>query len=218
MLSRFASSRSTASSTTTLPAVVLAHGSRNPDGDAIIVWHERKNVVAQLSWRQLSDCMISAATLLGSRGVVAGDRVAFFAHNSAAYVALSLGAMALGATSVNLNWRLADAVNQQLVGDLKPRVLIASAGFKAAAQKMHRALGVEMMLIESICADDVPFAPPSPAAVLARHGIEPGSGSCNDLDIRHFFPKTRKQFKDPPSKAAPIRNEKGVSSQSFWYL
>ena len=25
-------------------------------------------------------------------------------------------------------------------------------------------------------------------------------------------------FKDPPAKAAPIRNEKGVISQSFWYL
>jgi hypothetical protein len=26
------------------------------------------------------------------------------------------------------------------------------------------------------------------------------------------------QFKDPPAKAAPLRNEKGVISQSFWYL
>ena len=26
------------------------------------------------------------------------------------------------------------------------------------------------------------------------------------------------KFKDPPAKAAPLRNEKGVSSQSFWYL
>jgi hypothetical protein len=25
-------------------------------------------------------------------------------------------------------------------------------------------------------------------------------------------------FKDPPAKVAPIRNEKGVISQSFWYL
>ena len=25
-------------------------------------------------------------------------------------------------------------------------------------------------------------------------------------------------FKDPHAKAAPLRNEKGVSSQSFWYL
>ena len=25
-------------------------------------------------------------------------------------------------------------------------------------------------------------------------------------------------FKDPPAKAAPLRNEKGVISQSFWYL
>ena len=29
--------------------------------------------------------------------------------------------------------------------------------------------------------------------------------------------KTR-VIKDPPAKAAPIRNEKGVISQSFWYL
>jgi hypothetical protein len=28
----------------------------------------------------------------------------------------------------------------------------------------------------------------------------------------------RHTIKDPPAKAAPIRNEKGVISQSFWYL
>ena len=43
-------------------------------------------------------------------------------------------------------------------------------------------------------------APPSPAAVLARHGIEPGSGSCNkDLDKRgqNTSQKQRKQMKVP---------------------
>jgi hypothetical protein len=25
-------------------------------------------------------------------------------------------------------------------------------------------------------------------------------------------------LKDPPAKVAPLRNDKGVSSQSFWYL
>eukprot|EP00966_Prymnesium_polylepis_P203750 4720415-Prymnesium_polylepis.1 len=55
-------------------------------------WHAQS-----LSPPHVTDTPISPRA--GSRGLDAGDRCAFLASNSAGYVALSFGAMALGAAS-----------------------------------------------------------------------------------------------------------------------
>ena len=74
--------------------------------------------------------------------------------------------MALGARSINLNWRNTVTINRVLVENLQPSVLLFSQPFKAAAGEIHQALGTRIAQIESICngqPDRLPFEAASPA-------------------------------------------------------
>eukprot|EP00966_Prymnesium_polylepis_P220989 5111876-Prymnesium_polylepis.1 len=138
-----------------LPATILAHAaSEGADRPALEAWDPTAGAVTvSLSWRELGECVVSAAVVLRARGLRGGDYCAFYAHDSAGYVSLSFGAMALGATSVNLNWRQPASTILAVVGDFKPRLLAASKGFRAAAAEvLSKVGGFEMLLIESVCA------------------------------------------------------------------
>lgn len=110
------------------------------------------------------------------------------AHNSVGYLCISLGAMCLGAVSLNLNWRQPTATTRKLLTDLSSftliRVLVASKPFKETAQEMHRELGIQLLLIESVCAPepDLPFPPPvdgdALVALKKQIGELPAAAPC----------------------------------------
>ena len=153
-----------ASAGATLPSTLLAHAERSPHTIFLEVWDEVEGVTLRLTYRELALSMLSAAQWLrAAAGLQRGEYCAMLAHNSAGYLAISLGAMALGAVSLNLNWRQPEATTRTLLEDLKPKVLVASRPFKATASAMHRTLGIKMVLVESICSEDgPPFEPPQP--------------------------------------------------------
>ena len=113
---------------------------------------------------RVSAAGVSAAQWLrAAAGLQRGEYCAMLAHNSTGYLAISLGAMSLGAISLNLNWRMPDATTKILLEDLKAKVLVASKPFRATATAMHQKLGIKMVLIESICSEQgAPFEPPQP--------------------------------------------------------
>ena len=149
----------------TLPGTLLEHAAgARADSAFVEVWDEKAGVQLSVTYKQLRDCMMSAAVWLRSgANLQHGDYCAMLAHNSLGYLSISLGAMALGATSLNLNWRQPPSVTQTLLSDLTCKVLVASRPFKATAQEMHTKVGIRMFLIESICAaaPSLPFPPPS---------------------------------------------------------
>ena len=155
----------------TLCSVVLEHAAARPETTFIEVWDQEAGVTLSVTFRELSDCMLAAASWLGGLGVGAGDYCALLAHNSVAFLAITFGAMARGATSIHLNWRNPRDINTVLVRDLDARLLVASKPFQHDAQAIHAAVGTRLMLIESVCnaADELPFAalPEAQAAELA---------------------------------------------------
>eukprot|EP00966_Prymnesium_polylepis_P015791 364654-Prymnesium_polylepis.1 len=87
----------------------------------------------------MAELTVSAALLLRKKaGLGLGDDMALSAHNSVAYVAVSLGAMSIGAVCVHLNWRLPDEVNAGLVKDLGCKALLHSRAFKKVATSTRR--------------------------------------------------------------------------------
>jgi acyl-CoA synthetase (AMP-forming)/AMP-acid ligase II len=138
--------------TRTLPSVVLARAASEPNRTFLEVFDQGQGVLCRVTFGELRTQMLVAAHWLRvSCGLTHGESVAFLAHNSVGYISLSFGAMALGATSINLNWRNAIKVNETLLNDLKPRVLLFSSPFKDDARALHAALDTKIVHIESIC-------------------------------------------------------------------
>ena len=82
---------------------------------------------------------VSAGGCAASGSSSASSRLAsLLATNSVAYLSISFGAMALGATSVNLNWRNPASVTEPLVADLAPKLLVASFSFRETASAIHK--------------------------------------------------------------------------------
>lgn len=144
-----------------LPLALLSQADAVGDRVFLVEWDPEEGLSLALTFSQLSSSMLSAALWLRAAvGLRRGDYCALLAHNSAAYVSVTLGAMSLGATSLHLNWRQPEATNTILVTDLNPRVIVASKPFKQAAVRMHERTGVKMVMLESICSHEGPPFPP----------------------------------------------------------
>ena len=164
----------------TIPALLLDRAHRKQFRTFVEVWSSPKEdgeqTVFSVSYAELADSMITAALWLcdGPSQVRAGDYVALLAHNSVAYLAFSLGAMSLGAVSVNLNWRQSAEITAQLLGGLQPRLLLASSHFHDQAREAHTSLGIQIAILESICNTDPGALPFAPADAPAAQRIEAG--------------------------------------------
>ena len=152
----------------TIPSVVHehAHGAQRK-AIALEVWDEDDGVTMSVTFAQLSMGVHSAAAFLMQVGGLApGDACALHSHNTVAYVCASLGAMELGAVSMNLSWRQPDSINLGLLASLDAKLLLHSHGLSSlaelAAHDVH-CEGIRIMLFESICATPLhtafPFGP-----------------------------------------------------------
>ena len=145
----------------TLPATLLAHADRLADEPFLEAWSPTRGLVEQRSFAQLADCMLGTAHwLCEDAGVCGHDRVALLAPNTIAYVACSLGAMALGAVSVNCNWRNTVAVNTVLVEGLGVKVMLAASPCHEHAAAVAEDSGTRLELLDNVW----PFATLSAAA------------------------------------------------------
>jgi acyl-CoA synthetase (AMP-forming)/AMP-acid ligase II len=84
---------------------LLTHAALQPAATFLQLWSPTRGELERCSFAELAEHMLNAA-------------------NSVAYLAVSLGAMSLGAGSVNLNWRSPTATNRLLVDDLLPKCLV----------------------------------------------------------------------------------------------
>src|SRR5271156_4326788 len=72
-----------------------------------------------------------AAGLLDKLGLRPGDRVGILDKNSAAYFELFFALDKAGLVAAPLNWRLTPHEIKQIVDDVKPRLIVTGADFKA---------------------------------------------------------------------------------------
>ena len=159
----------------TLPAALLSRARERPHSPFLVVYEESQRQVAyEVSFSELVAHTARAAGLLRDGcGVDAGQYVALLAHNSVAYVAMSLGAMSLGAASLNLNHRQPTSITQELIKGLVPVVLCASQPFlddakRICAASSSGANGRAMGLVELID----PTQPPATFPPLSLKDLE----------------------------------------------
>ncbi len=98
---------------------------RNWDGHAFVDAHGNG-----LSFRALDDLSARFATVLGTRGVIAGDRVVVQVEKSVGAVALYLACLRVGAIFVPLNTGYTPAEVAYFVTDAEPRLIVASCALK----------------------------------------------------------------------------------------
>lgn len=111
---------------THLAQVAAAQAAAQP-GKAALVWEG-----VSLSYAELADHVAQVANGLLAAGVSAGDRVALIGRNSAHFYEVLLGAGAIGAVLVPINWRLAGPETAWILADCGARIVFAEDEFGAA--------------------------------------------------------------------------------------
>jgi acyl-CoA synthetase (AMP-forming)/AMP-acid ligase II len=101
---------------------------RHPDLEA--VWFEGKSQ----SYGELDAATSQLAAGLADRlGLVPGDRVAIIDKNSAAFLEMFFALDKAGLVAAPLSWRLTPHEIKQIVDDIKPKLIVTGAEFKAPA-------------------------------------------------------------------------------------
>ena len=110
---------------------IATHAAAAPDKPAI------RFEGAVIRYADLGDRIETAAAVLARRhGVVHGDRVAYLGLNAPEMLVLLFACARLGALFLPLNWRLAPPEHRFILGDARPKVLVADAAHHDRAQAL----------------------------------------------------------------------------------
>jgi fatty-acyl-CoA synthase len=132
---------------------IAHHGRTRPDRMAMIdVRTGRRFTYREMDERVDRLC----AVLHNDLGVAAGDRVAVIAQNTTDTFEVQFACWRLGSIFVPLNWRLAPAELDYIVGDCTPKVLVHDADFAEVATGVASRGGVAARIVWSGSADDAP--------------------------------------------------------------
>lgn len=150
----------------TLADLIRENARRFPLRTAVVCGSER------LTFPELRDASMRAASVLRDCGVGEGDRVAWFAQNCHRYLEALFGSAALGATFVPLNWRSSSAELIRLLGDAAPKVVISQRREIGDVIHAARATGAASQATWIDLDDDGPNGLPSRLA--AADADDPG--------------------------------------------
>ncbi|KUG08211.1 acyl-CoA synthetase [Solirubrum puertoriconensis] len=108
------------------------------------------------TYAQLNQAACHLAMALTHRhGLSKGERVMVMAEYSLEYVALFVAAQKTGLILVPVNYRLAPAEIDYLIGNCRPRLLIVEGQFEAKAQQLAQTTDIEqvwpLQMLESLC-------------------------------------------------------------------
>lgn len=113
--------------------------------------------------------------LLQSRGIAAGDRIAWLGKNRDIYFLLYIAAARMGAVMVPIGWRLAPREIAYILGDTEAKLVFADAEFVAAAHQVAGELPAQPEVIEAEAArtaaagfEPAAYTPPAPDAPVLQ--------------------------------------------------
>jgi len=142
-----------------LSAFIDYHARRMPDRPALIYDD------AAISYADLLDRTRKTARILASHGVQAGDIVAVFMKNSAAFIEIAFAASHIGAVFLPINFRLSGEECAYIVAHAGAKLLFADAEFATVAGQADVAL---IILYEPAQQDmRTQFRPDMPAVPMA---------------------------------------------------
>jgi fatty-acyl-CoA synthase len=114
----------------------------------------------QWSYAALDRDVAACAGVLRARGIGAGDRVAALARNRVTLIVLHHACARIGAIYVPLNWRLAEAELDWLIGDADPALLIHDDD----VMRGTRSLAIETLEAAITATDPIETEPINPDA------------------------------------------------------
>ncbi|MCF8608387.1 AMP-binding protein [Gordonia sp. HY442] len=96
----------------------------------------------RVDWRELDELVRRMANGLLTLGLQKGDVVAMISRNCVEFQALYFAAGRAGLVTQPLNWRLATSALGELLGDARPKVLIAEAEFADVVSELQRTVDI----------------------------------------------------------------------------
>ena len=104
-----------------------------PQRESLVYWHDA-DTVERWTYHRLNQAAMRVAQWMKSKGVGAGDRVAFLDFNDARYVIVMFAVARIGAVFVPLNFRLSALEIVSTMNDCQASLMIYGDEFEAIAQ------------------------------------------------------------------------------------
>jgi fatty-acyl-CoA synthase len=112
---------------------VMYHAASHPDKEALVEYGERG--VRRLTWGELDATINRIAQALSARGVKGGGRVALMLPNGIEYLIAQQALARLGATAVQIGYRLKPAEIAYILGNAEPVATIVHAEYAPAMRE-----------------------------------------------------------------------------------
>jgi len=116
--------------------VVMYHAAARPDREALVEYGARG--VRRMSWGELDATINRVAHALAARAVGGGDRVALMLPNGAEYLIAQQALARLGATAVQIGYRLKAAEIAYILENSRPRATIVHGDYLPAMRDARR--------------------------------------------------------------------------------
>src|SRR5262245_33663259 len=105
----------------------MFHAAAHPDKEAIVEYGE--DGVRRMSWGELDAAINRLSHALAARGAGSGARVALMLPNGIEYLIAQQALARLGATAVQIGYRLKPPEIAYILGNAEPAATIVHAGF-----------------------------------------------------------------------------------------
>lgn len=121
---------------------VLFHGHARPDDEALVEYETAEAAPRRFTWGELNATINRLANALIARGVTAGGRVGIMLPNSSEYLIAQAALARIGATAVQIGYRLKPPEIAYILGNAAPRATIVHGLYletmqAARAQAQH---------------------------------------------------------------------------------
>ena len=162
-----------------IASIVRTHGEQRPDAVAIVTGGQEH------TWRSLDEASSRLATAMAAAGVEAGDRVARIEKNGVDYFVMVFAASKLGATLVDINWRLAPPEKQHIVNDAGAKLLFVGTDFAGELAMIEP--GLETVTTTVMIGEGGDGRPSLDEFVAGHDATDPGAeGSADDIALQLY--------------------------------
>jgi fatty-acyl-CoA synthase len=118
---------------------MMYHAAAHPDREALVEY--AADGVRRMTWGELDATINRLANALFARGVAGGSRVAVMLPNGAEYLIAQHALARLGATAVQIGYRLKAGEIAHILGNAEPRATLVHAEYLAAMTEARAQVG-----------------------------------------------------------------------------
>ena len=124
---------------------VMYHAAAHPDREALVEY--AADGVRRMTWGELDATINRLANALFARGVTGGSRVALMLPNGGEYLIAQQALARLGATAVQIGYRLKAGEIAHILGNAEPRATLVHADYLAAMTDARTQVGARGPMI-----------------------------------------------------------------------